>query len=72
MNRFELTEHDQYTIAAARKTLEAARSVDLLDGRAMARVIGRLEVSVERLIELVDVAPGGNAGVGHDTTGGVA
>ncbi|MFF8879529.1 RlpA-like double-psi beta-barrel domain-containing protein [Streptomyces flaveolus] len=60
MARFDLTEHDRCTIAAARQTLAAAESVNLLDGSAMARMIGRLEVAVERLIAMVDEAPGGN------------
>ena len=45
MARFDLTEHDRSHIEAARKTLAAAASVNLLDGNAMARVIGRLEVA---------------------------
>ena len=60
MARFDLTEHDRSHIEAARKTLAAAASVNLLDGNAMARVIGRLEVAVERLIEMVDESAGGN------------
>ncbi|MEJ1196933.1 MULTISPECIES: hypothetical protein [unclassified Streptomyces] len=60
MARFDLTEYDCCTIAAARKALAAAGSVDLLDGSAMARMIGRLEVAVERLIEMVDAAAGGS------------
>jgi hypothetical protein len=60
MARFDLTEHDRVHIAAARQTLAAAESVNLLDGSAMARMIGRLEVAVERLIEMVDPAAGGH------------
>ncbi|MFJ8189721.1 hypothetical protein ACIQ8D_08075 [Streptomyces sp. NPDC096094] len=60
MGRFDPTEHDRCTIAAARKALAAAESVNLLDGSAMARMIGRLEVAVERLIEMVDETAGGN------------
>ncbi|MFJ6552806.1 hypothetical protein ACIQNT_11175 [Streptomyces luteogriseus] len=60
MARFDLTEHDRCTIEAARKTLAAAACVNLLDGNAMARMIGRLEVAVERLIEMVDESAGGN------------
>ncbi|WP_185912866.1 hypothetical protein [Streptomyces sp. WAC06128] len=60
MSRFDLTEYDRWTIVAARHALAAAESVDLLDGSAMARMIGRLEVAVERLIEMVDETPGGN------------
>ncbi|MEU9359552.1 hypothetical protein AB0D35_15795 [Streptomyces sp. NPDC048301] len=54
MNRIGLTEHDRSTLAAARETLEAAKNVDLMDGPAVARMIGRLEVTVERLIELAE------------------
>jgi hypothetical protein len=60
MARFDLTEHDRCHIAAARRALADAESVNLLDGSAMARVIGRLEVAVERLIEMVDEAAGGD------------
>ncbi|MBG0854008.1 hypothetical protein I2W78_19685 [Streptomyces spinoverrucosus] len=60
MARFDLTEYDRCTIKAARETLAAAASVNLLDGSAMARMIGRLEVAVERLIEMVDETAGGN------------
>ncbi|MER7192388.1 hypothetical protein [Streptomyces flaveolus] len=60
MARFDVTEHDRCTIAAARQTLAAADRVNLLDGSAMARMIGRLEVAVERLIEMVDGTHGGH------------
>ncbi|MFG3152628.1 hypothetical protein ACGF7W_11325 [Streptomyces sp. NPDC048219] len=60
MARFDLTEYDRCTIKAARETLAAAASVNLLDGCALARMIGRLEVAVERLIEMVDETAGGN------------
>ncbi|WP_217143357.1 hypothetical protein [Streptomyces sp. AC627_RSS907] len=60
MARFDLTEHDRWTIVAARQALAAAENVDLLDGNALARLIGRLEVAVERLIELVDETPDTN------------
>jgi hypothetical protein len=60
MARFDLTARDRCHIAAARRTLAAAESVNLLDGSAMARMIGRLEVAVERLIEMVDETAGGN------------
>ncbi|MFE9685800.1 hypothetical protein [Streptomyces sp. NPDC006285] len=49
-----LTEHDRSRIEAARRALADAESVNLLDGIAMARVIGRLEVAVERLIEMTE------------------
>ncbi|MEU1569672.1 hypothetical protein ABZ519_00550 [Streptomyces collinus] len=60
MARFHPTVHDRCTIAVARQTLAAAQSVNLLDGSAKARMIGCLEVAVERLIEMVDPAAGGN------------
>jgi hypothetical protein len=52
MARFDLTEHDRYRIEAARK--ELATPVDLADDRAMARRIGRLEVALQQLLEMLD------------------
>ncbi|MFI1184747.1 hypothetical protein [Streptomyces californicus] len=57
--RFDLTEYDRTRILAARRALADAQSVSLLDGSAMARMIGRLEVTVEQLIEVVDGQPAG-------------
>ncbi|WP_037863528.1 hypothetical protein [Streptomyces sp. NRRL S-340] len=54
MARFTLTSFDRYRIAAARETLAAAAAVNLLDGTAMARIIGRLETSLKDLVDLVD------------------
>ncbi|WP_432134250.1 hypothetical protein [Streptomyces sp. bgisy154] len=54
MARFNLTPRERRTVENARRDLAAAPCVNLLDGNAMARTIGRLEVVVERLIELVD------------------
>ncbi|MEU3000470.1 hypothetical protein ABZ684_23365 [Streptomyces sp. NPDC006995] len=57
--RFDLTEYDRTRILAARQALADAQSMSLLDVSAMARMIGRLEVTVEQLIEVVDGAPAG-------------
>ncbi|MER6597461.1 hypothetical protein [Streptomyces parvus] len=57
--RFDLTEYDRTRILAARQTLADAQSVSLLDASAMARMIGRLEVTVEQLIEMLDGPPAG-------------
>ncbi|WP_445277757.1 hypothetical protein [Streptomyces sp. DSM 41033] len=72
MNRFDRTEYDHRTVTAARQALETARTLDLGDTKAMARMLGRLEVIVERLIELADGIPGNNEGADHRTTGGAA
>jgi hypothetical protein len=56
VSRFELTEHDLYRVDQARKTLAAAAKLDMSDDRAMARTIGRLEVSLSQLVEMVDEA----------------
>ncbi|MEV0691894.1 hypothetical protein [Streptomyces sp. NPDC050388] len=56
MDRFPLTPLDRCNVAAARQALAAAQTVDLLSETAMARTIGRLEVALERLIEMVDPA----------------
>ncbi|GAA2259803.1 hypothetical protein GCM10010415_22280 [Streptomyces atrovirens] len=62
MARFDLTPLDRCHVDAARQTLAAAERVNLLDGAAVARMIGRLEVALERLIELVDPAAGETIG----------
>lgn len=54
--RFEMTDHDRYRVAKAREALAAAESLNLLDERAMARTIGRLEVAVQQLVEMTDEA----------------
>ncbi|MFI0006158.1 hypothetical protein [Streptomyces globisporus] len=59
--RFDLTAYDRSVIVAARQALADARVVPLLDASAMARMIGRLEVTVERLVEMVDAPPAGAA-----------
>ncbi|MEU2798687.1 hypothetical protein [Streptomyces sp. NPDC007117] len=51
---FDLTEYDRTRILAARQALADAQSMSLLDVSAMARMIGRLEVTVEQLVEMVD------------------
>lgn len=59
--RFDLTEYDRSRILAARQALMDAQSMSLLDVSAMARMIGRLEVTVESLIEMVDPPVSGGA-----------
>ncbi|WP_228989821.1 hypothetical protein [Streptomyces sp. DH8] len=59
--RFDLTEYDRGRILAARQALMDAQSMSLLDVSAMARMIGRLEVTVESLIEMVDPPVSGGA-----------
>ncbi|MEU3069870.1 hypothetical protein ABZ712_23620 [Streptomyces sp. NPDC006906] len=59
--RFDLTAYDRSRILAARQALTDAQSMSLLDVSAMARMIGRLEVTVESLIEMVDPPVSGGA-----------
>lgn len=54
MARFDLTDHDRYRIEKAREELAAAGRLDLSDDRAMARTIGRLEVALRQLLEMLD------------------
>lgn len=54
MSRFDLTAYDRSRIFAARQALADAQSMSLLDVSAMARMIGRLEATVEQLVEMVD------------------
>lgn len=56
MSRFEPTRHDQYRIAQARAELDALETLDMGDDRAMARALGRLEVALQQLVEMVDEA----------------
>ncbi|MDK1348040.1 hypothetical protein QNO09_33115 [Streptomyces sp. 378] len=62
MARFGLTPLERCHVENARKELAAAQTLNLLDENAMARTIGRLEVAVERLIEMVDAGTGEMAG----------
>ncbi|MEI7034119.1 hypothetical protein [Streptomyces pratensis] len=59
--RFDLTAYDRTRILAARQALADAQSMSLLDVSAMARMIGRLEATVESLIEMVDRPVSGGA-----------
>ncbi len=59
--RFDLTAYDRSRILAARRALADAQSMSLLDASAMARMIGRLEVTVEQLVEMVDPPVSGGA-----------
>ncbi|WP_406727840.1 hypothetical protein WJ438_29045 [Streptomyces sp. GD-15H] len=73
MARFDLTPRDRCHVEAARRALAAAQTVNLLDERAMAYTLGRLEVALERLIGLVDApAPGPTDIAGPDTPAGGA
>lgn len=54
--RFKLTDHDRYRVEKAREELARAGSLNLLDETAMARTIGRLEVALSQLVEMVDEA----------------
>ncbi|MFH8219842.1 hypothetical protein ACH4C2_11225 [Streptomyces sp. NPDC018057] len=62
MTRFDLSRFERCRVAAARETLAAALDVDLLDGIAMARIIGRLETALCDLADLVDGDGGQTAG----------
>ncbi|ODA75570.1 hypothetical protein [Streptomyces sp. AVP053U2] len=44
--------HEDYRVRAAREELSAP--ADLSDERAMARRIGRLEVALEQLLQMLD------------------
>ncbi|MEU5282835.1 hypothetical protein AB0G97_02250 [Streptomyces sp. NPDC020755] len=61
MSRFDLTAYDRSRIIAARQALADAQSMSLLDVSAMARLIGRLEATVEQLVEMVDPPVSGGA-----------
>ncbi|MGW9302268.1 hypothetical protein ACWHA3_15825 [Streptomyces cyaneofuscatus] len=61
MSRFDLTAYDRSRILAARQALADAQSMSLLDVSAMARMIGRLEVTVAQLVEMVDPPVSGGA-----------
>ncbi|CAO0836016.1 hypothetical protein ACTFBT_20820 [Streptomyces microflavus] len=61
MSRFDLTAYDRSRILAARQALADAQSMSLLDVSAMARMIGRLEVTVEQMVEMVDPPVSGGA-----------
>jgi hypothetical protein len=60
-SRFNLTGFNRYRIQKAREELAAVKTVNLLDENAMARAIGRLEVALEQLIELVAAWTGEDA-----------
>lgn len=62
MARFDLGRFERCRVAAARETLAAARDVDLLDGIAMAGIIGRLETALRVLVDLVDGDDGRESG----------
>jgi hypothetical protein len=62
MARFHLTPLDRSHVAHARKELAAVQTLNLLDENAMAWTIGRLEVALERLVEMVDPDTGETAG----------
>ncbi|MER6402982.1 hypothetical protein ABT269_05500 [Streptomyces viridosporus] len=47
-----MSEHDEYRVRKAREELSAP--VDLTDTHAMIRRVGRLEVALEQLLDLLD------------------
>ena len=51
-----MTEHDQYRLDKAREELAALDTLDMGDDRAMSRTLGRLEVALQQLVEMVDEA----------------
>jgi hypothetical protein len=59
MARIDLTDFDRFRVEQARAVLAAVELLDLGDGRAMARMIGRLEFVLQQLLEVVDEAEGG-------------
>ncbi|MFJ2209050.1 hypothetical protein [Streptomyces microflavus] len=61
MSRFDLTAYDRSRILAARQALADAQSMSLPDVSVMARMVGRLEATVESLIEMVDPPVSGGA-----------
>lgn len=61
MSRFDFTAYDRSRILAARQALADAQSMSLLDVSAMARMIGRLEATVEQMVEMVDPPVSGGA-----------
>jgi len=52
VSRFPLNEYDEHRVQKARE--ELAADPDLADDRAMARKIGRLEVVLQQLLEMLD------------------
>jgi len=61
MARFDLADFDRYRIDAARKALAAAEELDMADDRAMARIIGHLEVALAHLLEVFDEGEAGES-----------
>jgi hypothetical protein len=54
MARFEPTGHDRYRIESAREALAAAKSIDWSDAEAGPHMVGRLQVVVENLLDILD------------------
>ncbi|MEU9655322.1 hypothetical protein [Streptomyces chartreusis] len=54
MNRTELSLHERAQVAAARETLAAIDGARLTDASAAAYMVGRLEVSLRSLLEILD------------------
>ncbi|MEV6398141.1 hypothetical protein AB0M39_25785 [Streptomyces sp. NPDC051907] len=50
----KLNDHDRYRIGQAREALAAAAVVDLSDDRALCRMLGRLEVALSQLLDVID------------------
>ncbi|PKT71850.1 hypothetical protein CW362_16445 [Streptomyces populi] len=55
-SRFQMTDRDRYRVTQARAELDALETLDLGDDRAMARALGRIEVALQQLVEMVDEA----------------
>ncbi|MFR9796605.1 hypothetical protein ACL02U_11975 [Streptomyces sp. MS06] len=54
VTRYPLTGHARYRVEKAREELSRAQQLDLSDGREMARTIGRLEVALSQLLDVID------------------
>jgi hypothetical protein len=49
-----LNDHDRYRIAQAREALAKAEQLDMSDDRALCRMLGRLEVALSQLLDVID------------------
>ncbi|MFJ2001624.1 hypothetical protein [Streptomyces chartreusis] len=67
MSRVELSLHERAQVEAARETLAAIVGARLTDASAAAYMVGRLEVSLRSLLEIVDAgqAPAGRCPAAH-------
>jgi hypothetical protein len=51
-----LTDHDVYRIRQARKVLAEAGELDWSNGEAVGRRLGRVEVALKQMLEMLDEA----------------